>query len=78
MWEEFKNDVMESAEVACGRKKCRNEKHRPRWWNREVEVAVRKKKIAYKRWLQLKTLDAKEEYLRAKRTAGHEVRKAKK
>ena len=38
--------VMETAEV-CGRKKCRNDKQRTRWWNKEVETAVRNKKIAY-------------------------------
>ena len=43
----------------------------------EVETAVRKKKIAYKRRLQVKTTEAKEEYLKLKRAAGHEVRKAK-
>ena len=68
--------VMETAECVCGRKKCRNDKQRTRWWNKEVETAVRKK-IAYKRWLQVKTREAKEEYLILKRAAGHEVRKAK-
>ena len=38
---------------------------------------MRTKKIAYKRWLQVKTREAKEEYLILKRAAGHEVRKVK-
>ena len=67
---------METAGV-WGRKKCRNDKQRTRWWNKEVETAVRKK-IACKRWLQVKTREAKEEYLILKRAAGHEVSKANK
>ena len=68
--------VIETAKGVCGRKKCRNDKQRTRWWNMEVETAVRKNKIAYKRWLQVKTREAKEEYLILKRAEGHEVRKA--
>ena len=48
-WQEFRSVVMETAECVCGRKKWRNDKQRTRWWNKEVETAVRKKKIAYKR-----------------------------
>ena len=48
-WQEFRSVVMETAEGVCGRKKCRNDKQRTRWWNKEVETAVRKK-IACKRW----------------------------
>ena len=77
MWEEFKNNAIETAEVVGGRIKYWNRNQRTRWWGKEVELSVRKKKLAFKRWLQLKTTEAKEEYLRAKRAAGHEVRKAK-
>ena len=75
-WKEFKRAVLEVAEVVCGRKKCRKEK-RTAWWSTEVELAVRRKKEAYKRWLQVKSADAKEEYLKAKRVASHAVRNAK-
>ena len=40
-------------------------------------MAVKSKKEAYKRWLQVKTEDAKEVYLKAKRAASHTVRIAK-
>jgi len=75
-WNEFKSAVLEVAEVVCGRKKCRKEK-RTSWWSKEVEQAVKSKKEAYKRWLQVKSADAKEEYLKAKRVASHIVRNAK-
>ena len=35
------------------------------------------KKEAHKRWLQMKTAEAKEVYLKAKRAASHAVRNAK-
>ena len=75
-WNVFKSAVLEVAEVVCGRKKCRKEK-RTSWWSKEVEQAVKSKKEAYKRWLQVKSADAKEEYLKAKRVASHIVRNAK-
>ena len=67
-WNEFKSVVKEVAEVVCGRKKVRKEK-RTTWWSKEVEVAVKSKKEAYviERWLQVKTADAKEVYLKIKR-----------
>ena len=75
-WNEFKRDVLEVAEVVCGRKKVRKEK-RTTWWSKEVELAVKSKKEAYKRWLQVKSTEAKEEYLKAKRAASNAVRNAK-
>ena len=47
------------------------------WWSKEVEAAIRKKKITYKMWLQLKTDEARDVYLGAKREARQVVRKAK-
>ena len=52
---------MEMAEVAvCGRKKCRSGDWRTRWWSKEVEAEVRRKMLAYKRWLQLKSRSKRE------------------
>ena len=77
-WNEFKRDILEvvEVEVVCGRKRVRKEK-RTTWWSKEVEMAVKSKKEAYKRWLQVKSAEAKEEYLKAKRAASHAVRNAK-
>ena len=38
---------------------------------------IRKKKIAYKRWLQVKTTEAREMYNEAKKEARQVARKAK-
>ena len=57
---------MEVAEVVCGRKQVRKEK-RTTWWSKEVELAVKSKKEAYKRWLQVKSAEyLKEEHLKPK------------
>ena len=52
-------------------------KIRTEWWGKEVEAAIRKKKMTYKRWLQLKTEKAREMYLEAKKEAKQVARKAK-
>ena len=76
VWNEFKRDILEVAEVVCGRKRVKKEK-RTTWWSKEVKMAVKIKKETYKRWLQVKSAEAKEEYLKAKRAASHAVRNAK-
>ena len=40
-------------------------------------MAVKSKKEAYKRWLQVKSTEGKEEYLKVKRAASNAVRNAK-
>ena len=46
-------------------------------WSKEVELAVKSKKEAYKRWLQVKSTEAKKEYLKAERATSTAVRNAK-
>ncbi len=60
-----------------GRRKIQSDIKRTKWWNGDVEDAVRKKKGAYKRWIQVQTSESRDEYLRAKREARDAVRKAK-
>ena len=76
-WEEFKGSVLGTAEAVCGRRKIRSDIKRIKWWKGDVEDAVRKKKGAYKRWIQVQTSESRDEYLRAKREARDAVRKAK-
>ena len=76
-WEEFKGGILGTTEEVCGRKKGQNGKKRTGWWDKEVKAAIRKKKMAYKRWLQVKTEEAREMYLEAKKAAKQVVRKAK-
>ena len=77
MWEEFKGVILGTAEEVCGRRKCQSSKKRTGWWSKEVEAAIRKKKIAYKRWIQVKTTEAREMYIVAKKEARQVARKAK-
>ena len=37
-------------------------KKRMRWWNDDVEAAVRRKKRAYKRWIEVQTSESRDEY----------------
>ena len=52
-------------------------KRRTGWWDKKVEAVIKRKKMAYKRWLQVKTEEAREMYLEAKKEAKEVVRKAK-
>ena len=60
--------------MAKGRKGGEN---RTRWWNDEVESAVRRKKVMYRRLLDLGTEEAKKNYKEAKAEAKSVVRRAK-
>ena len=77
VWREFKGSVLETAEAVCRRRKYRSDVKRTKWWNGDAEAAVREKKGAYKRWIQVQTSESREEYLRAKRDLKDAVRKAK-
>ena len=77
MWEEFKGGIVGTAEEVCGRRKGDSGKKRTGWWGKMVEAPIRKKKMACKRWLQVKTEEAREMYIEAKEEAKQVVRKAK-
>ena len=62
----------------CGIDKRRNGvKKRTRWWNDEVQFAIRRKKILYKEMLNADTEEARQRYSEAKSEARRVVRKAK-
>ena len=48
-----------------------------RWWNDDVKSAVRRKKVMYRRLLDLGTEEAKKKYNEAKTVANKVVRRAK-
>ena len=59
--EEFKGSVLGTAEAVCGRIKIGSDIKRTKWWKGDVEDAVRKKKGAYKRWIQVQTSESRDE-----------------
>ena len=52
-------------------------KKRTRWWNDEVQFAIRRKKILYKEMLNADTEEARQRYSEAKSEARRVVRKAR-
>ena len=64
---EFKKSVMETAVEVCGLQQCRNAQKRTRWWNEKVKKAIKNKKVAFLKWLQQHTPEAKERYQLPKR-----------
>ena len=74
VWAKFKEGVLSAAVEVCGVRQQKGQRKRMRWWNDEVKEAVKKKKVAYLKWLQRNTQEAKDEYHRAKKEAKRVVR----
>ena len=77
-WKEMREGIVGAARKVCGvargRKGCEK---RTRWWNDEVESAVRRKKVMYRRLLDLGTEESKKNYNEAKSEAKRVARRAK-
>ena len=69
VWGEFKKSVMEAATDVCGMQQCRNAQERTRLWNEKVKQAIKNSKVAYLKWLQQQTPEAKERYQLAQKEA---------
>ena len=77
VWKVVKEVIVSLAATACGIDKRRNGvEKRARWWNDEVQFAIRRKKILYKEMLNADTEEARQRYSEAKSDARRVVRKA--
>ena len=77
-WSESKEDLVGTSSSVCGVVKRRHSGEKTsRWWNEEVKLAVRRKKLWYKRFLDAGTDEAEKQYNEAKMEAKRVVRKAK-
>ena len=76
VWLEFKEGVFGAAVEVCGVRRSKGCRKRTKWWNDDVKEAVKQKKVAYLRWLQQKTVEAKEVYQTAKKNARRVIRQA--
>ncbi|VDP19441.1 unnamed protein product, partial [Soboliphyme baturini] len=58
-WQLFKRGLLEAAAECCGYKRVGltpGGQKRSSWWTREVQLAVKEKKAAFKKWLGNKGL----------------------
>ena len=76
-WEELKEGILRSADEVCGKSRVRRERRRTAWWSKEVQEAVRAKKLAYRRLLNQGSEEARLAYNETKKEAKVKVRKAK-
>ena len=75
-WSELKEGLVGASSSVWGVVKRRHSgEKRSRWWNEEVKLAVRRKKLLYKRFLDTGTDEAKRQYNEAKTEAKRVVRK---
>ena len=76
-WSKLKEDLVGASSSVCGVVKRRHGgEKRSRWWNEEVKLAVKRKKLLCKRFLDTGTDEAKRQYNEAKTEAKRMVRKA--
>ena len=78
VWLKFKDGVIGAVvpvEV-CGVRQSKGSRKRTRRWNDKIKEVVKQKKVAYLRWLQQKTVEAKEVYQKAKTNAWRVLRQA--
>jgi len=76
-WQRIKDLMMETAQDICGMTKgpCRHKESW--WWNEEVAVAVREKKIKYGKWKKENTKEARKEYKKSRQNAKRVTSSAK-
>jgi len=77
-WHSLKSAVLESAEEVCGRSKGgKRERKETWWWNEEVQLALKEKKEAFKKWQKNTNTATKTEYNQKKNLAKKAVGRAK-
>ena len=76
-WMAMKEKWRKTAENVVGWTKGKPRHRETWWWNAAVELAVEKKKKAYKEWFKEKSIESLERYKTAKREARKEVAVAK-
>lgn len=77
-WGAFKEIVISSAERVCGRRKYNNNIKRTKWWTEEIRKLVKEKKTAWKKYLQTKTIEDKEDYIRRRNVVKLKIKEEKK
>ena len=67
----FSNALLNSVREVCGETTGRRQRDRETWWwNEEVQLAVRVKKIAFKKWQSEGTEKAHKQYVQIEKQAG--------
>ena len=78
-WRQFKSAILEVAKECCGTYVCKNESGRKKseWWNDEIRVAVKEKRVRWLRWLQNRNDENLELYREQKRVVKVLVKEAR-
>jgi hypothetical protein len=77
-WRRLKGAVLAAAEETCGLKTVREGMKSTRWWNeREVALAVREKKEAWREWKRSRSQTTRETYITKRNVCKEVVKRAK-
>ncbi|VDP29647.1 unnamed protein product [Soboliphyme baturini] len=78
-WQLFKSGIVDAAAECCPVKRVGlppGSQNRSLWWAREVQLAVKEKKAAFKKWLGIKEPSTRVRYVEARKAAAIAVAKA--
>ena len=78
-WDQFQRNILECAKEVLGetRGRPRQVQRETRWWNCDVQRAIRNKKLAYKKWQKSRNETHRMEYKQMSKLAKKEVGKAR-
>ncbi|VDO98309.1 unnamed protein product [Soboliphyme baturini] len=79
-WQLLNSGILEAAAECCGFKRVvlpPGDQKRSSWWTREVQLAVKDKKAAFKKWLGNTEPSTHVRYVEARKAAAKAVAKAK-
>ncbi|XP_067001635.2 LINE-1 retrotransposable element ORF2 protein isoform X1 [Anabrus simplex] len=77
-WVAYRDAVVETARECLGTTVCKDGKRRTSWWNDEVRAACKRKKKAYKKWLQTRAEADRELYVDERNRAKQIIVESKK
>ena len=76
-WKKFKCAILDAAKECCGTYVCKNGRKKTEWWNYEIRVAVKEKRVRWIRWLQNRSEENLELYREQKQVVKALIKEAK-
>jgi len=76
-WDNIENILQKTAEEGLGKMKVAHKRRYLKIWDNEIKEVIEEKKIAYRRWLYIKSIQDKTNYKQLTVIANRETRKRK-
>ena len=73
VWERYRDCVLDTADEVCGWTKGKGRHGETWWWDEDIRKVLEDKKERFRQWNKDRTVEAKSEYKKAKRSAKQAV-----